>query len=114
MIITSFCALKTALAVTVVNLGVGAVSRIPAENIPGIDSYTDAVLFKILVLGANTLVIGLLVGNIIVLIVIELKHSILNSPMSNREMPPPSEFYFVPLIVKGISSYFNRLHSNQF
>ena len=53
----------TSLAVTVVNLGIGAVSRIPAENIPGsIDPYTDAVLFKILVLGANTLVIGLIVG----------------------------------------------------
>ena len=53
----------TSLAVTVVNLGIGAVSRIPAENLPGsIDPYTDAVLFKILVLGANTLVIGLLVG----------------------------------------------------
>ncbi|XP_078345370.1 cysteine repeat modular protein A-like [Oculina patagonica] len=49
------------LAVTVVNLGIGAVSRIPAENIAAsIDTYTDAVLFKILVLGANTLVIGLI------------------------------------------------------
>ena len=54
------------LAVTVVNLGVGAVSRIPAEQIQStsIDAYTDAVLFKILILGANTLVIGLLVGKI--------------------------------------------------
>ncbi|XP_078378321.1 uncharacterized protein LOC144661434 [Oculina patagonica] len=52
------------LAVTVVNLGIGAVSRIPAEKITStsIDPYTDAVLFKILILGANTLVIGLLVG----------------------------------------------------
>ncbi|KAL9955935.1 hypothetical protein ACROYT_G037339 [Oculina patagonica] len=53
--------MATSLAVTVVNLGVGAVSRIPAENLPAsVDTYTDAVLFKILVLGANTLVIGLL------------------------------------------------------
>ncbi|KAL9967727.1 hypothetical protein ACROYT_G026017 [Oculina patagonica] len=53
--------MATSLAVTVVNLGVGAVSRIPAENLPAtIDTYTDAVLFKLLVLGANTLVIGLL------------------------------------------------------
>ncbi|XP_078377673.1 uncharacterized protein LOC144660823 [Oculina patagonica] len=53
--------MATSLAVTVVNLGVGAVSRIPAENLPATtDTYTDAVLFKILVLGANTLVIGLL------------------------------------------------------
>ncbi|KAL9967740.1 hypothetical protein ACROYT_G026032 [Oculina patagonica] len=55
--------MATSLAVTVVNLGVGAVSRIPAENISATtDKYTDAILFKILVLGANTLVIGLLVG----------------------------------------------------
>ena len=38
-------------------------SRIPAENVPGSDdSYSDAMLFKILVIGANTLVIGLLAG----------------------------------------------------
>ncbi|XP_078377515.1 uncharacterized protein LOC144660686 [Oculina patagonica] len=50
------------LAVTVVNLGVGAVSRIPAENISAsIDPYTDEALFNLLVLGANTLVVGLLV-----------------------------------------------------
>ena len=37
--------------VTVVNLGIGAVSRIPAENIPAsIDPYTDEILFKILAL----------------------------------------------------------------
>ena len=57
--------MSTSLAVTVVNLGIGAVSRIPAENIP--DSkvqFTDAVTLKILILGANTLVIGLLVGKI--------------------------------------------------
>ncbi|XP_078377194.1 uncharacterized protein LOC144660448 [Oculina patagonica] len=55
--------MATSLAVTVVNLGVGAVSRIPAENLPASnDTYTDAVLFKILVLGANTSVIGLLVA----------------------------------------------------
>lgn len=51
------------LAVTVVNLGIGAVSRIPTEEIStSIDPYTDAVLFKMLVFGANTLVIGLVVG----------------------------------------------------
>ena len=55
--------MATSLAVTIVNLGIGAVSRIPAENIP--DSaygYTDAVALKILIFGANTLVIGFLVG----------------------------------------------------
>ena len=58
--------MTTSLAVTVVNLAIGAVSRIPAENIPvSIDPYTETVLFKILVLGANTLVMGLLVGRVI-------------------------------------------------
>ena len=51
------------LAVTFVNLGIGAVSKIPKENVPAsIDPYVDSVMFKILVFGANTLVIGLLVG----------------------------------------------------
>ncbi len=55
--------MATSIAVTVVNLGIGAVSRIPAENIAApTATYMDAVLFKILVLGANTSVIGLLVG----------------------------------------------------
>lgn len=55
--------MATSLAVTVVNLGIGAVSRIPAENISNSsDAYVDAVLFKILVLGANTLVIGQVIG----------------------------------------------------
>ncbi|KAL9953038.1 hypothetical protein ACROYT_G040389 [Oculina patagonica] len=54
--------MSTSLAVTVVNLGIGAVSRIPAENIPNpIDRYTDAVIMKILIVGANALVIGLIV-----------------------------------------------------
>lgn len=53
----------TSLCVTIVNLGIGAVSRIPAENIPGSeDSYSETALFKALVIGANTSVIGLLVG----------------------------------------------------
>ena len=58
------------LAVTVVNLGIGAVSRIPAENVPGsIDPYRDAILFKIMVFGANTFVIGLVVGKRILSVV---------------------------------------------
>ena len=53
----------TSLAVTFVNLGVGAVSKIPKEGIPSsIDPYVDNILFRILVIGANSLVIGLLVG----------------------------------------------------
>ena len=60
--------MATSLAVTVFNLGVGAVSRIPAENIStSIDTNMGAVLFKILIFGANTLLIGLLVGKINVL-----------------------------------------------
>ena len=55
--------MTTSLAVTVVNLAIGAVSRIPAENISdSIGTDTDGILFKILVFGANTLVIGLLIG----------------------------------------------------
>ena len=54
--------MSASLAVTVVNLGMGAVSRIPAENLPDTDRYTDAVVLKILILGSNTSVIGLLVG----------------------------------------------------
>ena len=51
------------LAVTVINLGIGAVSRIPAENVTSsVDQYMDDVIFNIMVLGANTVVIGLLVG----------------------------------------------------
>ena len=61
--------MATSLAITVVNLGIGAVSRIPAENLPSsIDTYTDAILFKVLVIGANALVIGLLAGKITVLL----------------------------------------------
>jgi len=57
--------MATSLAVTVVNLGVGAVSRIPAENISAsIDTDVDAVSLKILVFGTNSLVIGFLVGTI--------------------------------------------------
>ena len=59
--------MSTSLAVTVVNLGIGAVSRIPAENISDmVDRDTDELAMKILILGANTLVIGLLVGKIYV------------------------------------------------
>ena len=55
--------MTTSLAVTVVNLGIGAVSKIPAENISNAeDKHMDAISMKILILGANTLVIGLLVG----------------------------------------------------
>ena len=55
--------MTTSLAVTVVNLGVGAVSRIPVENVSkDFDINTDTLAMKILILGANSLVLGLLVG----------------------------------------------------
>ncbi|KAL9962148.1 hypothetical protein ACROYT_G031227 [Oculina patagonica] len=54
--------MTTSLAVTVVNLVIGAVSRIPAENITSWnETDTDALVFKLLVFAANSLVIGLLV-----------------------------------------------------
>ena len=53
----------TSVAVTFVNLGIGAVSRIPKEGIPSsIDPYVDGIMFSALVIVANSLVIGLLVG----------------------------------------------------
>ena len=58
----------TSLAVTFVNLGIGAVSKIPKERIPAsIDPYVDSIMFNVLVIGANSLVIGLLVGNILLI-----------------------------------------------
>ena len=57
--------MSTSLAVTVVNLIIGAVSRIPAENVPSpSDPYLDTAIFNMLVLGANASVIGLLAGKI--------------------------------------------------
>lgn len=55
--------MSTSLAVTVVNLAIGAVSKIPAENpTDSTVSFMDTVFFDILVVGANTLVVGLIVG----------------------------------------------------
>ena len=55
--------MTTSLAVTFVNLAIGAVSKIPTEKVTGwTGPDVDALVFKILVLGANTLVIGLLLG----------------------------------------------------
>ncbi|XP_078383858.1 cysteine repeat modular protein A-like isoform X2 [Oculina patagonica] len=54
--------MAASLAVTVVNLVIGSVSKIPSENVTGwIGPDTDAILFKILVFAANSMVIGLLV-----------------------------------------------------
>lgn len=58
--------MMTSLAVTFINLGIGTVSRIPSENKePSKDPLMDTVIFKITVIGANTLVIGQLVGKIV-------------------------------------------------
>ena len=58
--------MSASLAVTVFNLAIGAVSRIPAENISSsLEEYSEAVFFDMLVLSANTLVIGLLAGKLL-------------------------------------------------
>lgn len=63
--------MTTSLAVTVVNLVIGVLSKIPAENITGwIGPQTDDLIFKILVFAANSLVIGLVVGKITLAIII--------------------------------------------
>lgn len=60
--------MSTSLAVTVVNLAVGAVGRIPAENIQNSsDPYLDKVLWNVMIVAANTLVLCLIVGKIILL-----------------------------------------------
>lgn len=76
--------MSMSLAVTVFNLGVGAVSRIPAENLPAYtDPVTDKALFKMLVLGANTLVICLSFGKITTYI------SITHVTCGRTNTPPP-------------------------
>ena len=63
--------MTASIAVTVFNLGVGAVSKIPTENVPSAtDVYIDTVIFNILVLGANTLVIGLIACKSIIIKII--------------------------------------------
>ncbi len=57
--------MTTSLAVTVVNLVIGAVSKIPTEYETGwIGPDSDALLFKILIFAANSMVIGQLLGKI--------------------------------------------------
>ena len=47
----------SSLGVTFVNLGIGAVSRIPKEGLPSsINPYLDNIIFNVLVFGANSLV----------------------------------------------------------
>ena len=56
----------SSLAVTFVNLAIGAVSRIPAERVSS-SVDMDHIMFQALVFGANFLVIGILVGKHFVL-----------------------------------------------
>ena len=62
--------MTASLAATVFNLVIGAVSKIPAENImtSWIGPDTDAIFFKVLVFAANSTVIGLLVGKTLMLL----------------------------------------------
>lgn len=61
--------MSTSLAVTVVNLVVGAVGRIPAENIQNSKApYLDKALWNVMIVGPNTLVISLIVGKFISLL----------------------------------------------
>ena len=58
--------MTVSIAVTVLNLGVGAVSKIPAENLPSAtEVFTDTVVFSALIVGANTLVVALLACKLI-------------------------------------------------
>lgn len=59
--------MTTSIAVTIFNLGIGVISKIPTENVPTkTDVYmADTIIFSGLVVGANTLVIGLIVCKII-------------------------------------------------
>ena len=57
--------MSTSLAVTIINLVIGAASRIPAENVPAqSNSNMDAAIFNVFVIGANTLLFVIPVGKI--------------------------------------------------
>ena len=62
--------MTTSLAVTLLNSVIGALSKIPAENVTtgSFAADTDTLLFKIMVLAANSLVIGLIVGKTLLLL----------------------------------------------
>ena len=53
----------TSLLVIFLNLGIGVILKIPKESVPSdVDQYVDTLLVNILVIGANILVILLVVG----------------------------------------------------
>ena len=56
----------TSLLVIFLNLGIGVILKIPQESVPSdVDQYVDSLLVNILVVGANVLVIVLVVGMLI-------------------------------------------------
>lgn len=56
----------TSLLVIFLNLGIGVILKIPKESVPSdVDQYVDSLLVNILVVGANVLVIVLVVGMLI-------------------------------------------------
>lgn len=63
--------MTASLGVTVFNLVIGAVSKIPGEDVANwIGTDTDALLFQILLFAANSLVIALLVGKLYLISVV--------------------------------------------
>ena len=74
----------SSLGVTFVNLGIGAVSRIPKEGLPAsVNPYLDNIIFNALLFGANSLVIGLLFGKYYTII-----DFFFNSPCLNQSLIP--------------------------
>ena len=69
------------LAVTFVNLGIGSVSTIPSEGDPNsAEPYMQNIVFNSLVLAANSLVIGLLVGKLRTYIVLSIIQFLVSVP----------------------------------
>ena len=71
----------SSLAVTFVNLGIGSVSTIPSEGDPNsAEPYMHNIVFNSLVLAANSLVIGLLVGKLRTYIVLSIIQFLVSVP----------------------------------
>ena len=69
--------MTASLGVTVFNLVIGAVSKIPGQDVANwIGTDTDALLFQILLFAANSLVIALLVGKLYLISVSFIMHLI--------------------------------------
>ncbi|XP_067037131.1 uncharacterized protein [Acropora muricata] len=60
----------TSLLVIFLNLGIGVILKIPKESVPSdVDQYVDTLLVNILVVGANVLVIFLVVGRYLAVLI---------------------------------------------